>query len=279
MSIPKNPKSRATGKVPMNDPSHPDAGNTPSTPISRLRLSGTFGIVPSAVINDLLLSAQARLVYAVLATYADENRYCYPSVGAIADRLGIGKRQVQRHLRALEGHEHIITTPRRRHDGSLSGTNAYELLTSIMPAGGREPPAGAARSASEHGVGRRHGASSKGTQAAASDATLTIPMNKPTNRPPDTSEPTAPCSTTANSQHPDLSGGGSAHEKARRAMQGVRGFEFPRTAVKPRMPALDPFDLHWSKQFEKVRLKGNSADIKRVLDAWDVACKERDRQG
>jgi DNA-binding transcriptional ArsR family regulator len=89
-----------------------------------------FCIVPS-----LLLRAQRRLglnpvQLAVLMQLCDywweEGRKPYPSKDALARRLGIGARQVQRHIAALEEAGLVQRVERiGRHGGKL--TNAYDL--------------------------------------------------------------------------------------------------------------------------------------------------------
>ena len=61
-----------------------------------------FGIVNSDVVTDPELSLQAKGVYAVICTYCNVNRTCYPSIATIADLCDVSTRTVDRKLKELK---------------------------------------------------------------------------------------------------------------------------------------------------------------------------------
>lgn len=60
-----------------------------------------YGIVYADVIRDPALSLRAKGIYSILATYADKNRKCFPSVATIAEFAGVSKRTAERCLAEL----------------------------------------------------------------------------------------------------------------------------------------------------------------------------------
>jgi DNA-binding IclR family transcriptional regulator len=61
-----------------------------------------FGIVTKEVMLDPDVSLEAKGVYALLSTYADKNRECFPSLKTISDAVGRSTRQVIRLISELE---------------------------------------------------------------------------------------------------------------------------------------------------------------------------------
>tara|TARA_Y100001938_G_C8063792_1_gene418953 strand:+ start:584 stop:823 length:240 start_codon:yes stop_codon:yes gene_type:complete len=61
-----------------------------------------FGIVNSDVVTDPELSLQAKGIYAVISTYCNSNRTCYPSIATIADLCDVSTRTVDRKLKELK---------------------------------------------------------------------------------------------------------------------------------------------------------------------------------
>ena len=61
-----------------------------------------FGIVNSNVVTDPELSLQAKGIYAVISTYCNSNRTCYPSIATIADLCDVSTRTVDRKLKELK---------------------------------------------------------------------------------------------------------------------------------------------------------------------------------
>ena len=59
------------------------------------RLQRGFGVVAKAVIRNKSIRGPARLLYALLATYADDEGVCYPSNETLAEDLGATPKSVQ----------------------------------------------------------------------------------------------------------------------------------------------------------------------------------------
>ena len=60
-----------------------------------------FGLVDADVIQDSELSLRAKAIYALLSTYANRERECYPSVSSLCDRAGVSRRTMERILKEL----------------------------------------------------------------------------------------------------------------------------------------------------------------------------------
>ncbi len=80
-----------------------------------------FGMVPIAVCG---LPAPIAHVYLGLATYADGDHVCHPSLPALAERLGVDRRTLMRRLAALEEYGFVRRTP----GGGRGKRTHYELL-------------------------------------------------------------------------------------------------------------------------------------------------------
>ena len=61
-----------------------------------------FGIVNHNVVTDPELSLQAKGIYAIICTYCNSNRTCYPSIATIADLCDVSTRTVDRKLKELK---------------------------------------------------------------------------------------------------------------------------------------------------------------------------------
>ena len=165
---------------------------------------GRYTKLAASSVFDRSISAEAFRILAALGTYADAEGFCFPSVATIAARLGLKRRQVQRHLRALEAAGFLTTETRKRTDGKGGfGSNVYRVLTEgDASPDDAMPPAKAssddamviesAMSKDEQGVigrqARRHpkasNVSSEGTIKASSNDALRNPMKEPTMKAP-----------------------------------------------------------------------------------------------
>ena len=74
----------------------------------------------------------AKLILYALASRADDNGYCYPSVNRIARDTALSRRTVQRRLAALEAGKFIERHLRRRVDSPRHhDTTIYRLVVSL----------------------------------------------------------------------------------------------------------------------------------------------------
>tara|TARA_B110000196_G_scaffold314007_1_gene321573 strand:+ start:6015 stop:6263 length:249 start_codon:yes stop_codon:yes gene_type:complete len=72
-----------------------------------------FGIVNKDVLTDPELSLTAKAVYSMLATYANKNRTCYPSVKTLADVGGCSCSTIDRAIKELKIKNYIIREGRK----------------------------------------------------------------------------------------------------------------------------------------------------------------------
>ena len=71
-----------------------------------------FGVVDIDVVTDPALSLRAKGLYALLSTYADKERSCYPSINTLAEYSGTSRRTIERALRELEDSNYITRNNR-----------------------------------------------------------------------------------------------------------------------------------------------------------------------
>jgi len=87
---------------------------------------GTWFRGSTAAIEDRRLSAEAKLVFCVLASHVNSAGLCWPSQASIGRVIGIGERQVRRHLKQLEAFGYVKShRPPRPRGGGYSVTHYY----------------------------------------------------------------------------------------------------------------------------------------------------------
>ena len=72
-----------------------------------------FGIVHQNIVSDPELSLQAKGIYALLCTYANKNRICFPSINTLADLCDVHPRTVDRKIRELKEKGYIKRVDRK----------------------------------------------------------------------------------------------------------------------------------------------------------------------
>ncbi|MGN6606408.1 MAG: helix-turn-helix domain-containing protein [Jatrophihabitans sp.] len=86
-----------------------------------------FAKVSTRIVRDAAVSPNARLLYVLLATYADiEHRTCFPSKRLLAGDLGCTTRSIQNWTTELVHAGYIEVAPRERKGGGQS-SNLYLL--------------------------------------------------------------------------------------------------------------------------------------------------------
>ncbi len=60
-----------------------------------------YGIVNKNVIQDIQVSLRAKGLYALLSTYANKDRVCYPSISTLAELSNVSRRTIERALKCL----------------------------------------------------------------------------------------------------------------------------------------------------------------------------------
>ena len=86
-----------------------------------------FAVVPTHWLRHAELSTTDKAVLAVLATYASEERYSFPSVARISADLKLAVRTVQYALRTLE-EIGAVRVERRQDDEGRDSSNGYWLV-------------------------------------------------------------------------------------------------------------------------------------------------------
>jgi hypothetical protein len=90
--------------------------------------NGGYGIIYNSVIHSVgCLSGEAKLIYCVLCTYADEKRQCFPTVKTISENSGFSKKRTEKALKELK-EAGVIETVRQ---SKLHGSNMYYVHDAI----------------------------------------------------------------------------------------------------------------------------------------------------
>jgi len=66
-----------------------------------------FGIVSDEVVKDPGLSLRAKGLYALLSSYANKERVCFPSVITLSELSGVSRRTIERTLNELQEKKYI----------------------------------------------------------------------------------------------------------------------------------------------------------------------------
>ena len=68
----------------------------------------SFGIVTKNIMTDPDLSLQANGLYAILCTYANKQRQCYPSLNTLSDISNKSVSQVSSYIKELKSKGYLI---------------------------------------------------------------------------------------------------------------------------------------------------------------------------
>lgn len=77
------------------------------------------------IMCDNSMSVESRLIYAVLACYADKSRECFPSVDTLIHDTGLCKTTFYKHMKTLIERNIVIKTPRLK--GNLYNGVTYQI--------------------------------------------------------------------------------------------------------------------------------------------------------
>jgi|SRR6266568_7820622 DNA-binding MarR family transcriptional regulator len=83
-----------------------------------------FVQLPNFILTDKKLSANAKLSYALLLSYAWQKDSCFPGQQRMADDLGLSERHLRRAIKELEDSNYISVERR-----GLNKTNVYTILS------------------------------------------------------------------------------------------------------------------------------------------------------
>ncbi len=142
---------------------------------------GPFARVAAAAVFDEKMPAAALRVLAAVASYADAAGVCFPAVSTIADRLGLTRRMVQRHMRALEVGGYVERQTTKRSRGGF-GANLYRLRFPAAPVPERASDATPHVASSALADATPHVATHATPHVASSDATPHVALTRPSNK-------------------------------------------------------------------------------------------------
>lgn len=95
-------------------------------------MNGNFTMIENSVIDSLTLSKHEKLVYVVLARFADnESRQCFPSRSTIAKRSGLSEKSVFVALKGLEGKGFIVKQHQYEPGSKEYARNLYSLQGTV----------------------------------------------------------------------------------------------------------------------------------------------------
>lgn len=86
-----------------------------------------FGVVNANIMRSPSISGTAKALYSLLATYADAEGVCWPSIAVLAEGLGSSESTIHRALGELQDKGVIERTERKRSNGSQT-TSVNVLL-------------------------------------------------------------------------------------------------------------------------------------------------------
>ena len=86
-----------------------------------------FIVIPSAPLHDTRVPPSALATLAALASFADRDGRCWPSIAAIVDRTGTSASTVRRHLRILRDRGYLRVRSRHAASGDQT-SNWFQLI-------------------------------------------------------------------------------------------------------------------------------------------------------
>ena len=66
-----------------------------------------YGIVYADVVQDPDLSVTSKALYALLATFANKERQCFPSITHLSELLSVSRRTIERSIKELKDKGYI----------------------------------------------------------------------------------------------------------------------------------------------------------------------------
>lgn len=99
-------------------------------------MSTAFAAIPERAVKDRQLGNAAFRVLAAIASYADQDGRCFPSLRRIGEDLGYSKQAIHRQVKVLIAAGYVTQQRRRRRNGSESSSH-YQILHQAAESGGR----------------------------------------------------------------------------------------------------------------------------------------------
>ena len=96
-----------------------------------------WAVIPSTVLDDMQLPANAKILYGVLSTLMRREGWCRPSNAQLAEAMHCSEDVVMRWIKALSdgGHIRAVTLPNKQDGGKVR----YKSPTLAEPVFGSEP--------------------------------------------------------------------------------------------------------------------------------------------
>ena len=98
--------------------------------MSRLDFKDGFAMVPKAAIHDKRISRQAKVMLFLLASYADGNGECYPSIGTMGEALDASESTIRRLIGELAAAGYVLVQERKTEDGR-NRSNLYQVVWQV----------------------------------------------------------------------------------------------------------------------------------------------------
>lgn len=89
------------------------------------RKKGGYGKVDNEIVRDSSLTPESRLIYTLLAGYANSDRKCYPSVRTLISESGMSQTRFYKHIDILVNRG--IVKKERIMEGNLARGTLYTL--------------------------------------------------------------------------------------------------------------------------------------------------------
>lgn len=90
-----------------------------------------YGVIAKKVMRDKNISVEAKAIYAYMASFADENHQCYPSVNLMCDELGMSEKRFYKYRKQLvmAGYISIEIRMKQENDKNTNkrASNLYNL--------------------------------------------------------------------------------------------------------------------------------------------------------
>ncbi len=67
-----------------------------------------YGIVTAEVMRDPDLSVTSKAVYALICTFANKEKQCFPSIVTLGELLSVNRRTIERSIKELKEKQYII---------------------------------------------------------------------------------------------------------------------------------------------------------------------------
>ena len=99
-------------------------------------MSTAFAAIPERAVKDRQLGNAAFRVLAAIASYADQDGRCFPSLRRIGEDLGYSKQAIHRQVKVLIAAGYVTQQRRRSRNGSESSSH-YQILHQAAESGGR----------------------------------------------------------------------------------------------------------------------------------------------